>query len=80
MDRQLVVYLLIALLCLLAGLGYVWFARRSRTRTRERQQREQRQADRERLAANRIAENNGKALSSRFASSAGSAGVPQRQI
>ena len=78
MDDQPIVYLLIALLCIFAGTGYAWFARRSSKRTRERQQREERQADRERLAVKRIAENDGKALSIRFATSNVLTSVPER--
>ncbi len=80
MDRQLIVYALIALLCVLAGLGFVLFARQSKKRTRERLHREERQSDRERLAATRIADNGGKPLSSRFATSNAPERAPERLI
>ena len=80
MDRQLTVYLLIALLCILSGISYAYFAGRSKKRTRERQQREDRKADRERLAAKRIADNDGKALSDRFSTQNAPAGAPERRI
>ena len=67
MDRHLDIILLAGLLCILATFGLAWLIARSRERTRERQARDRRQAERETLAASRIANNGGKALSSRFA-------------
>ena len=69
MDRNFIVYLLIALLCILLGAICAYFVHQSRKRTRLRQQRDEKQAARERLAAKRIAENGGQPLSARFATS-----------
>ncbi len=80
MDRQFVIYLLISLLCIFAALGVGYVVRRSRKRTRARQQREWRQSERERMAATRIANNDGKALSSRFAEASTAANMPERSI
>jgi membrane protein implicated in regulation of membrane protease activity len=78
MDRHLVITVLAGLLCVLAALAIAWLARRSRQRTCERQQREQRQAERETLAATRIARNGGQALSSRFAAVNAPHQLPER--
>lgn len=69
MDRHHIVYLLVVLLILLFAAIYANFVVQSKRRTRQRQQREDNQADRERLAARRIAENDGQPLSARFATS-----------
>jgi|APLow6443716910_1056828.scaffolds.fasta_scaffold82905_1 hypothetical protein len=78
MDRQFAIYLLISLLCILAALGFGYTVRRSRKRTRVRQQSELRQSERERLAATRIANNGGKALSSGFAAASAATKMPER--
>lgn len=78
MDRHLVINVLAGMLCTLAALALAWFARRSRKRACERQQRERRQAERETLAATRIARNGGNALSSRFAAASAPHKLPER--
>lgn len=80
MDHQFVIYLLISLLCIFTALGFAWTVKRSRKRTCARQKREWRQSERERLAATRIANNGGKALSSRFAAASTAAKMPERSI
>ncbi len=80
MDRQHIIYALVALLCVLAGIGFAWFTRRTKRQKRERLHREKRQSDRERLAATRMADNDGKALSSRFATANVSERAPERLI
>jgi hypothetical protein len=69
MDRELTVYLLIALPCLLLGTISACFVVQSRKQNRQRQQRDENQANRERLAARRIAENGGQPLSAQYATS-----------
>jgi flagellar basal body-associated protein FliL len=69
MDRRHIVYLLIVLLILLFSAIYAYFVVQSKKRTRQRQQRDENRADRERMAAKRIAENDGQPLSARFATS-----------
>lgn len=80
MDRQTIVYLLVALLLILVVAGYLYLRRQSNQRTSQRRQREENQAHRERLAASRIAENKGQALSSRFATSNASERSTERLI
>jgi len=80
MDRHHMVYLLMALLCILLGAICAYVARRSRKRTRQRQQRDEKQAARERLAAKRIAANGGQPLSARLATSDASRRESERSV
>jgi len=81
MDSHQILYLLIALmvLLLLAAI-YAYFVVQSRKRLRKREQREENQAYRERLAAKRIAMNDGQPLSARFATSATSQRESKRSV
>lgn len=80
MDHYHLVYLIIALLCLLPVTICAYFVVQSKKRARQRQRCEESQANRERLAAERIAKNGGQALSARLATSDASRQNAERSV
>jgi len=80
MDRYNIFYFLIALLCLLLVAICTYFAVQSSRRTRHRQRCDENQANRERLAAERIAENGGQALSAQLGTSDASRKKAERSV